>query len=61
MPLRQFKEQLETLLGMIKGTPCQPGVSEIRMSSERAFRERDKRRKEGIVLEQVVYDAIRAL
>ena len=61
MPLKQFKEQLETLLGTIKGTPCQPGVSEIRISSERAFRERDKRRKEGIVLEQIVYDAIKAL
>ncbi len=61
MPLGQFKEQLETFLGLIKGTPCQPGVSEIRISSERAFAEREKRRMEGISLEKDVYEAIKAL
>ena len=61
MPLGQFKQQLETLLGLIKGTPCQPGVSEIRISSERAFAEREKRRTEGITLEKAVYEAIKAL
>ncbi len=61
MPLGQFKQQLETLLGLIKGAPCQPGVSEIRISSERAFAEREKRRKEGISLERDVYEAIKSL
>ncbi len=61
MPLEQFKQQLETLLGIIKGTPRQPGVSEIRIPSERAFAEREKRRKEGILLGRRVYEAINAL
>jgi len=61
MPLGQFKEQLETFLGLIKETPRQRGVSEIRVSSERAFEEREKRRSEGIFLAQDVYDAIKAL
>jgi LDH2 family malate/lactate/ureidoglycolate dehydrogenase len=61
IPLEQFKEQLETLLSIIKATPRQSGVSDIRISSERAFAERDKRRKEGIVLDQGVYEAIKAL
>ncbi len=61
MPLGQFKQQLEDLLGLIKGTPCQPGVSEIRVSSERAFAERERQRSEGISLDKDVYEAIKAL
>ena len=38
-----------------------PGVDEIRIPSERAFREREQRRKEGIVLDRKVVDALNAL
>jgi LDH2 family malate/lactate/ureidoglycolate dehydrogenase len=36
-------------------------VEEIRIPSERAFRERERRRVEGIVLERKVVEALRAL
>ncbi len=39
----------------------QPGVDEILIPSERAFREREQRRREGIVVERKVYDAIARL
>ena len=45
----------------IKATPRQPGVDEIRIPSERAFRERERRRVEGIVLERKVVAALQAL
>ena len=45
----------------IKATPRQPGVDEIRIPSERAFREREQRRIEGIVLDRKVFEALHAL
>ena len=56
-----FETQMSALVRAIKDTPKQPGVDEIRVPSERAFRERDIRRREGIVLDRAVVDALRAL
>ena len=61
MPAETFAEQVSELMAAIKATPKQDGVAEIRIPSERAFRERDRRRREGIVLEQKVVDSLRAL
>jgi LDH2 family malate/lactate/ureidoglycolate dehydrogenase len=56
-----FPKQMSELVARIKATPLQPGVSEIRIPSERAFREREQRRIEGIVLDRKVVDALNAL
>jgi len=40
---------------------AQPGVAEIRIPSERAFRERTRRRVEGIVVDRAVIAALQAL
>ena len=63
MPLPQFKQYLSTLLADIKATPKQPGVSEIRIPSERAFAERERRRNEGagITFDRRIYDRLNAL
>ncbi len=61
VPPAQFKQHLAELIAEVKGTPRQPGVDEIRIPSERAFRERVRRRLEGIVLERRLYDRINAL
>ena len=61
MPAEQFKQQVSELIARIKATPRQPGVDEILIPSERAFREREQRRREGIVVERKVYDAIARL
>ncbi|MGE0415399.1 MAG: Ldh family oxidoreductase [Acetobacteraceae bacterium] len=56
-----FPDQMEELVRRIKATPRQEGVDEIRIPSERAFRERDIRRVEGFVLDRKVVDALNAL
>jgi len=56
-----FEVQMTQLVGRIKATPRQPGVEEIRIPSERAFREREQRRIEGIVLDRKVVDALHLL
>ena len=61
MPREQFAQQLEALKAAIKSVPRQPGCDEIRLPSERAFRERERRRHEGIVIDRKVHAAIAAL
>ncbi len=56
-----FKEQLTALIDRIKATPRQPGVSEIRIPGERAFRSREQALRDGIEIDRVVYDALAAL
>jgi LDH2 family malate/lactate/ureidoglycolate dehydrogenase len=59
--LPDFAAQMAQLVARIKATPRQPGVDEIRIPSERAFREREQRRLEGIVLDRKVFDALHTL
>jgi LDH2 family malate/lactate/ureidoglycolate dehydrogenase len=61
LPGGDFARQMTALVQAVKATPRQPGVDEIRIPSERAFRERDRRRVEGIVLERKVVESLRAL
>ena len=59
--LPDFEVQMSELVTRIKATPRQTGVDEIRIASERAFREREQRRIEGIVLDRKVVNALNAL
>ena len=61
LPGGEFRQHMTALVQRIKATPRQPGVDEIRIPSERASRERERRRSEGIVLEKKVVDALEAL
>ncbi len=61
LPDGNFEAQFSELIVRIKSTPRQPGVDEIRIPSERAFREREQRRVEGIVLDRKVVDALHVL
>lgn len=61
LPGGDFRKQMSELVRKVKATPRQPGVDEIRIPSERASRERKRRRKEGIVLERKVIEALEAL
>ena len=61
IPPEEFKQQLAQLIDHVKATPRQPGVGEILIPSERAFRDRRKRRVEGIVLKRAIHDRIAAL
>jgi len=61
LPGQDFKARMTELVQAIKATPRQPGVDEIRIPSERANRERQRRRVEGIVLERKVIASLEAL
>ncbi len=61
LPGGDFHAQMAELVRKIKDTPRQPGCNEIRIPSERAHRERELRRVEGIVLERRIIEAIKAV
>ena len=52
---------LSGLVKAIQATPRRPGVEEIRIPSQRAFRERERRRAEGILVDGAVIAALEAL
>ena len=58
IPTDEFKRQVSELIDCLKATPRQPRVEEIRIPSERAFRERERRRVEGLVFDRAVIDAL---
>lgn len=61
IPLDQYQRDLAAMLARVKATPRQSGVEEIRLPSERAFRERARNLRQGIVIDRRIYDALRSL
>jgi LDH2 family malate/lactate/ureidoglycolate dehydrogenase len=59
--LDEFKRELSELVDRIKATPRQPGVDEIRIPGERAFRTREQALRDGIEIDRAIYDALSAL
>ena len=57
----EFKRELSAFVDRVKAAPRQPGVDEIRIPSERAFRSRAKALREGIEVDRAVLDALQAL
>lgn len=55
-----FERQMSEFIAHLKATPRQPGVDEIRIPSERAFRERMLRRVQGIVVDRAVVETLRS-
>ncbi|HVY20285.1 MAG TPA: Ldh family oxidoreductase [Bauldia sp.] len=60
VPHDQFIDDFEEMITRLKALPRQPGVDEIRIPSERSFRERAIRQTEGVLLSRRVYDALHA-
>jgi len=58
MPAGQFQNELDELLTKIKNLPKQPGETEIRIPSERGFREREIRRKQGILVSKRIHERL---
>jgi LDH2 family malate/lactate/ureidoglycolate dehydrogenase len=61
LPENDFAARMTGLVHGIKATPRQPGAPEIRIPSERAFRERARRRVEGILVDRAVLAALGTL
>lgn len=61
MPLGQFTSELTELTERLKGLPRQPGVSQIRVPAERGFREREIRRRQGILVNRRVVEKLQQM
>jgi len=61
VPLDAYRRHLSDAIERIKSTPRQPGLDEIRIPFERAFRERARNLREGIVIDRKIYEALLAL
>jgi LDH2 family malate/lactate/ureidoglycolate dehydrogenase len=60
-PLAEFKAEMSALVARVKSVPRQEGVAEIRIPSERAFRNRERALREGIEIDGAVYEALARL
>lgn len=61
MPPEEFKAQIRELIEAVRAVPPLDPDQPVRIPSERAFRERERRRKEGIPVDRTVYDQLRVL
>ena len=50
-PLAAFREEVREFIDHVRTSPTAPGVAEILIPGERAFRERERRLREGIQVE----------
>jgi LDH2 family malate/lactate/ureidoglycolate dehydrogenase len=60
-PADVAEQRVAELIEKVKATPRQPGVDEIRIPSERAFRSRERSLREGLEIDRLVYDQLVAL
>jgi len=60
-PADVFNRRVTELIERVKATPRQPGVDEIRIPSERAFKTRERLTREGLQIDRLVYDQLVAL
>ena len=59
MPAADFKRQVAQLIEEVKAVPREPGVDEILIPSERSYRERLQRRKDGhIIIDRQLYNEL---
>ena len=60
-PGGEFEAQATNLVNHLKSIKRQPGVDEIRVPSERSFRERRQRLNEGLVFDKKVIESLHAI
>jgi len=57
-PADVFENRVTELIDRVKATPRRPGVDDIRIPSERAFRTREHALRDGIAIDRRVFDAL---
>ncbi|MBI4639291.1 MAG: Ldh family oxidoreductase [Candidatus Tectomicrobia bacterium] len=57
-PLEEFKSEVHQLVRYMKATPTAPGITEVLYPGEKEFKERQKREREGIPIEEVTWKSI---
>jgi LDH2 family malate/lactate/ureidoglycolate dehydrogenase len=60
-PAGAFERQVTQLIERVKSTPRRPGIDEIRIPSQRAFRAREAALREGVEVDRLIFDALEAL
>lgn len=58
LPLEDYRCEVTRRIDMIKATPRQAGVAEIRIPGERGYRTRDRLTREGIEIDRKINDAL---
>ena len=58
MAREAFEAQIAEMIAKVKAMPRLPGVDDIRIPSQRAFAEREKRRVQGIALPRPVHERL---
>ena len=58
VPLDEYRRALAAEIAAIKATPRQPGVEDIRIPGERAYRERARLTREGIEIDRRIHEAL---
>ena len=61
VPLEDYRRALAAEIDVVRATPRQEGVDEIRIPGERAYRERARREREGLEIDRRIHDALIAL
>src|SRR5437879_1343906 len=61
VPLDDYRRALAVEIALIKATPRQDGVDEIRIPGERAYRDRARLTRDGLEIDQRIHDALIAL
>lgn len=60
-PLNEYRRDMTATLDRIRSAPLQEGATEIRIPSERSFRERRRLRDEGIWIDRRIWDMLQAI
>jgi LDH2 family malate/lactate/ureidoglycolate dehydrogenase len=58
IPLDQCRREVGSLIARVKAVPRAPGIAEIRIPGENSARNRDRLAREGLDIDQLVYDEL---
>jgi LDH2 family malate/lactate/ureidoglycolate dehydrogenase len=58
LPMAEYRAEISRRIALVKATPRQPGVTEIRIPGERAYRTRARLLHDGIVIDRKIHDAL---
>jgi LDH2 family malate/lactate/ureidoglycolate dehydrogenase len=61
IPLEQCKREVSALIARVKAVPRAPGIAEIRIPGESSARNRERLSREGLDIDQLVYDELHRL
>jgi LDH2 family malate/lactate/ureidoglycolate dehydrogenase len=61
IPLEQCRSEVSSLIARVKAVPRAPGVAEIRIPGENSARNRERLTREGLDIDQLVYDGLHRL